>query len=286
MAVEISTPQRTATRGTGLILHDNGTVLTSAALFTDKDGGATTKDPAPVQITVRLPSGGTLPAELVGTDPVTLLAVLDLAGSDHVPASLGGPTAIEPSDRAVIVSALDRSRTRETHVVVKGSRARVAAGAVMLDGVIEMNAGDQPATLGSPVVDAEGVVVGIVAWLDLEAAYATPADVAAKVGEDILKRGRANHCWLGITGLDATSRGAGTVARGALVNTVVPDSPAERAGLHAGDTVVAIDDRPVDDMPTLVTALRLHSPGDRIAVGVTRAGKPFTLGVTLGKPPP
>jgi putative serine protease PepD len=89
-----------------------------------------------------------------------------------------------------------------------------------------------------------------------------PIDVARRVADDIIGGGRARHPWLGIEGEDDET--------GPMLRTVAADSPAELAGLAAGDVLVEIDGTPVSAMSDVIVALRAHRPGDEVAIDYRR----------------
>jgi S1-C subfamily serine protease len=150
-----------------------------------------------------------------------------------------------------------------------------------LDAVVETT-GDAPAhAVGGPLVNASGVVVGVVTGVDDgSASYVVPVEVARKVAEDLVAVGKVERCWLGIEGSDA---GDPEVAGGGvLIASVAPDSPAEHGGLRVGDVLVEIDGRMIGHVPDLMITLRSRSPGDEIAATVVRDDNPTTVIVTLG----
>jgi serine protease Do len=163
----------------------------------------------------------------------------------------------------------------------------VGPGDGALDGLAV--AGDAaPGDLGAPVVDARGVVAGVVTHVEEGAAwYVAPVEVVHKVVDDLLTTGEVRHARLGIEGTDATPLAGSPTAPpegdgGAVVASVVPDSPADHGGLEAGDVVVALDGEPVTRLPDLLVRLRARSPGDTVDVGVRRAdGSRATLVITL-----
>jgi serine protease Do len=141
-------------------------------------------------------------------------------------------------------------------------------------------------------VDLDGRVVGINTAIFGGPAFvgygfAIPIDLAKKVVSDILEYGEVRRPQLGVTisdvnAVDAEAYGLSEV-RGADIGTVVPDSPAEEAGLQIGDVILAVDDEPIDDAADLTTTLAEHQPGDAVTLTVFRGGEERELEVELGR---
>jgi S1-C subfamily serine protease len=291
--------------GSGVVVRDDGIVVTSVALVV---GAAVPR--------VRLADGTSPVAALVGTDPSTGLAVLDLDGEGYIPSVLadGEPPARGATSYAI--SARSSGGTSTGSGVVGPAQRYVGPAGTAIDG-IEIAGDADDRAIGGPVVDARGAVVGITTAVDAGGAwYVAPVAVARRVTDDLLTLGVARNSWLGIEGTDvaggatAGAGDAGTLADGTgstaggrdpaapgstgetpatdgtMVASVVPESPAALGGLLPGDVVVALDGREITHMADLIVALRAYVPGDRVDVTVVRADSSrVTLVLTLGEAP-
>jgi S1-C subfamily serine protease len=257
--------------GSGVVVRDDGIVLTSASVV---DGTG--------PLNVRLADGSSTEADVVGSDPSTGIAVLDLDGHRYPTGVLATQGGLVQGQMSFTVS-IGAAGGATTVVALVGATRRyhTPAGAT-LDAVVETT-GDAPAhALGGPLVNSQGVVVGIVTGVDDgRASYVVPVEVARKVSADLVKVGEVKRCWLGIEGRDAGDPDVS--GGGVLIASVVPDSPADRSGLRVGDVLVEVDGRMIGHLPDLMIALRSRSPGDRVDATVVRDDKPTTLTVTLGK---
>ena len=306
-----------AIAGSGVIVRDDGIVITSAAL------AAVGTVP-----TLRLPDGSRARAQVLAVDEATGLAVLDLGGEGYTPSVLARDAELRPGAQMYVLTAAGDDASDDggdggsdafgtdgddatdagrdeggggrhgpvtTGTGTVGATERyVGPSATALDGVAIAGAADA-AALGGPVVNERGAVVGIVTTVEAsEAWYVAPVEVAHKVADDVLAEGAVQHSWLGIEGTDvAGDRTTGSPATtleteggGTLVVSVVPDSPADQGGLTSGDVITALDGEAIARMPDLLVALRSRSPGERIDVSVTRAdGDEATLELTLTTPP-
>ena len=246
------------TGGSGVVVRDDGIVLTSAALVV---AGA-----APV---VRLPDGRTPRADVIGVDATTGLAVLDLAGGGYTPSILATGDGLVEGESVSALAGAETSGVTAADGTIGDAQRFVGPTGTALDGV-EIDGDADPSALGGPVTDERGAVLGMTTAVDDgDAWYVVPVAVADRVAGELLDDGSARHCWLGVEG---TEPGADSPApEGTLVMSVVPDSPAALGGIRPGDVVVALDDEEVADMADLIVRLREHSPGDRVEVTVVRA---------------
>jgi S1-C subfamily serine protease len=256
--------------GSGIIVRDDGIVLTSASVV---DGGG--------PLSVRLPDGSSTDAEVVGSDAATGISVLDLDGHGYQTGPLASEAGLVQGQTSFTVS-VGGAGGAPTRAAQVGAPPRYhTPSGTTLDAVVETT-GDAPAhAVGGPLVNASGVVVGVVTGVDDgNASYVVPVEVARKVAEDLVAVGKVERCWLGIEGSDA---GDPEVAGGGvLIASVAPDSPAEQGGLRVGDVLVEIDGHLIGHVPDLMITLRSRSPGDEIAATVVRDDNPTTLTVTLG----
>ena len=251
------------TGGSGVVVRDDGIVLTSAALVA---AGA-----LPV---VRLPDGTTPRVDVLGLDATTGLAVLDLAGGGYTPSILATGDALVDGATVSALAGAETSGITAADGTIGGAARFVGPAGTALDG-IEIEGDADPAALGGPVTDERGAVLGLTTAVDDgDAWYVLPVTVADRVAGELIEDGSARHCWLGVEG---TEPGPGSpVTSGTLVMSVVPDSPAALGGIQPGDVVVALDDEEVADMADLIVRLRQHSPGDRVDVTVVRADQSRT----------
>jgi S1-C subfamily serine protease len=187
-------------------------------------------------------------------------------GDDAITIGSAGPSS--PVVRVAMVSAVGQEAGLDGHKLVD----MIRTDHTLADG-----------TSGGAVVDRRGQVVAIAAAnmtgtdgpSSESAGYATPIAVATAVAGELLASGRVVRGWLGIEG---ESRA------GALVHKVKPGSPAEAAGLTAGDVIVAVDGITVATMSALVARLRQTDPGDSVSLSVRRGDQTVTIAATLAEP--
>jgi putative serine protease PepD len=223
--------------------------------------------------------------------PPADLVAAELGDSDDVQVgdpvmAIGNPLGLSGTVTTGIVSALDRPVTTQA--------VGVASGEPVVTDAVQTDAAVNPGNSGGPLVDAAGRVVGINSSIaqtgqggsgSIGLGFAIPVDSAAAVAEQLIEDGTAEHARLGVYLDDATAEvadGPWAGARlGAGLREIVPGSAAERAGLQAGDVVVAVEDRPTTSAVSLTARIRALQPGDTVAVLVERDGRAVEVPVTV-----
>ncbi len=251
-------------------------------------------------IRVTAQDGRVLEAELVGTDSWLDLAVLELKDADDLPAApLGSSGALEVGDWVIaignplgfdytvtlgIVSALGRSVPRPD-------------GSGYFRRMIQTDAAINPGNSGGPLVNAYGEVVGMNTIIARQSQglaveginFAVPIDEIKRALPQLISQGTVTRAWLGVYIQDITpgmeDKFGVAPGQGVLVADVVKGSPAEEAGIQAGDVIVSVDDVPVGSTDELQTEIMYRSPGDVVQIGIVRDGESLTIPVTLGERP-
>lgn len=266
--------------GSGFIVSGDGVVLTNAHVVS----GAS-------EVTVKLTDRREFAAKVLGSDPVTDVAVLKIDAKDLPTVRLGNPADLRAGDWVLAIgSPFGFENSVTAGVVSAKGRALPGDGYVPF---IQTDAAVNPGNSGGPLFNAAGEVVGINSQILSETggyqglSFAVPMDVAARVEQQIIARGHATHAQLGVVIQDmnaALARSFGLAkAEGALVSRVAPDSAAARAGVQPGDVILKANDQPIvesNDLPALVDKA---SPGERLALEVRRSGVTLQLGVVLGE---
>jgi putative serine protease PepD len=277
-------------QGTGVILDEEGTVLTNDHVVGEARS---------LQITTS--DGRSYTASLVGTDPTTDLAVirLDSPPDDLQPATfadsstvavgqpvmaLGTPLGLENTVTTGIVSALDRP--------VTASGEETDGSDTTYTSAIQTDAAINPGNSGGPLVDAAGQVIGIntaIASIPNESGqagsiglgFAIPANTAMLIADQLKDGGTVEHAFLGVTTTDGSADDGSAGYRGAQVVSVEPDSPAAEAGLAEGDLIIGVDDTTVGGAGALTGVVRGLEVGSTHQLEVVRDGGIQQVDVTL-----
>jgi len=279
--------------GSGIVLDTRGNVVTSHHVL---DRSAIGAGPAAIQVT--LADGRRLPAELVGGDAATDVAVVRILAP---PADISAARFGDSDEAAVgewvlaVGSALGLDETF-TAGIISGRPALndpdgAASGAFLLTDA-QVNPGDA----GGPLVDLEGQVVGLTTLISAGPGggygYAVPINQVRRIAQEIVKDGHAGHPYIGVglrelgdVGAAKRDRAPRPVAplpiEGALVSRVGRGTPAARAGLQAGDVITAVDDREVPAPAELVTIIQRQPVGARVALSFVRGGQSHKVVVSV-----
>lgn len=262
--------------GNAVVLRSDGHLVTTESFVDGAD-----------EIEIHFDDGERRFAEIVGGDPVTDVALLRVDRDGLTPAAVGSAEALAVGDEAVVIGLVSNGDWQPilTRGLVSAVHHRVDDGDTTFHGLVLLDAAVPDHTSGAAVVDGRGAVIGLIAATGRadDGTPVIPIDDAVSAADDILEFGHARHVWLGVGGRDVGRDDADElgVASGAAVSTVLPDSPAERSGLRAGDVITGLDGSAIKSMSGLVLALRHYDPGDTVSVTVVRDGESTTIDAEL-----
>ena len=281
--------QTSAGLGTGFIIRPDGVIVTNAHVV----AGAT-------NISVMLRDGTTYPARAIGTDETNDLAVLKVDAKDLPVAPLGKSNNLLIGEWAIAIGnpygfMLGNSEPSVTAGVISGvGRNLVARGegpSAYFD-MIQTDASINPGNSGGPLVNADGEVIGVNSSIystsggSIGIGFAIPIDRARRVAEDLVSEGRVRRPWIGVQLEQPRTRNPrDLIARGALVASVAPSSPAERAGIRPGDVIQRLRDRAIRNRFDWEAALLDLRVGDLVPVVVQRGGRDISVTVTIADLP-
>lgn len=286
VAIDVATSDGEA-KGSGVVISDKGYIATNNHVISGAQ-----------QIQVTLASGAVYSAKVVGTDTTTDLAVIKLdnppsdlkvaefADSDNLAVgeavmAIGNPLGYDDTATTGIVSALNRPVT-----VTDDDNNAIVTNAVQIDAAIN------PGNSGGPTFNAAGQVIGINSSIASTASssgtagsigigFAIPSNLVKRVTNEIIDNGSVKHVVLGIT-IKSSSVEADGVTRGcAQVQAVTDGGPVSKAGVKAGDSIVAFNGKAVNNNYSLLGYVRASAMGDKVKLTVVRGGNTMDLEVTL-----
>jgi putative serine protease PepD len=228
-------------------------------------------------VQVVLSDGRVYQAEVVGTDPITDVAVLSVAVSDLQPIALGSTDSLSIGVPAIAVGSplgLDGGPSLSVGVISALEREVQTTPEIILFGMIQTDAPITNGSSGGALVDRDGALIGITtavgaSQLGIEGiGFATPIEIVQRVADDIIETGEASHALLGILGNTAYESigDEGVAPIGVAIEEVTPDSAAAGAGVREGLVITAADDVPVRTMDELITLLRHYGAGDTVTL--------------------
>jgi serine protease Do len=266
--------------GTGFIVDPEGLVVTNYHVVQDAE-----------QINVIMDDGTRLSATLLGHDDKTDLALLDIEGEDLPFVAFGDSDAVRVGDWIVAIGNPFGLGGSATTGIVSARGRDIRSGP--FDDFLQIDAPINRGNSGGPLFDLNGTVVGVNTAIfspnggNIGIGFAIPAAQVQPIIEELRTNGRVERGWLGVNVQDVTEELAAGLgleeARGALVAGVVEDSPAERAGVLAGDVVVGLAGEPVEDVRELVQSVGESDPGDELELEVWRNGETRALRAELGE---
>jgi S1-C subfamily serine protease len=289
----------------------------------DKDGHIVTNNhvvDGAEKISVTFADGTIVPATLVGADPDSDLAVIkvDLPADQLNPVTVADSKQVKVGQLAVAIgNPFGNENTMTVGFVSAIGRSIPADGGTTgtsysIPDVIQTDAPINPGNSGGVLLDIEGRVMGVTAQIDspvrasVGIGYVIPSNIVSRVVPELIKSGKYDHAWLGISGGSlipdlATAMNLKSDQRGALVNQVTSGSPAEKAGLRGsssettidgqpvnmgGDVIIAIDNQPVKTFDDLVAYLTSStSVGQTVTLTILRDGQQQDVKVTLAARP-
>ncbi len=262
--------------GSGVILSPDGYLLTNAHVVR-----------AAGRVTATLADRREFDAEVVGTDPTTDLAVLRLlgAGRDLPVARLGDSDDVEIGEGVVVVGSPLRLQSTVTFGIVSalGRQVEIIDSEFRIEDFIQTDAAINPGNSGGAMANLRGEVVGIVTAIASESGFyegygfAVPSNLARRVAEDLIAYGEPRRGYLGVSIETVTSSRARERGlerpRGVYVKSVVRGGPADRAGIRAGDILLRVGGRAVDEMSQFQSRLAMSRPDETVGVVVWRDGE-------------
>jgi len=294
--------------GSGFVWDKNGHIITNNHVISGAD-----------KIEVTFSDGTILPATLVGADPDSDLAVIkvDADASLLHPVQLGDSNAVKVGQLAIAIgNPFGLKGTMTTGIISAMGRSlpadETAAQSYTIPDVIQTDAPINPGNSGGVLVDTQGQVLGVTSAIESSSGsnagigFAIPSSIVNNVVPVLIEDGKYDHAWLGISGISlvpdlAKAMNLDANQRGALVEEILPDSPAEKSGLHGstqevtidgysinvgGDIITAIDSQSVDAMDDVIAYLYSSTKvGQNVTLTILRDGKQEKIDVTLAARP-
>jgi putative serine protease PepD len=280
--------QAAGATGSGFVLDREGHVVTNNHVV-----ASAAEDDGPIVVIDH--EGERHDATVVGRSAVYDLAVLEVQdGQGLEPAALGASKALHVGDSVIAFGApLGLSQTVTSGIVSALDRPVTTSGESDDESsyinAVQTDAAINPGNSGGPLVDLHGQVVGVNSAIattgssgageagNIGVGFAIPIEQVVTTVDQILRTGKAEYPVIGAQ----VRTGGEPAAEGATITEVMPDTPAERAGLRKDDVVTSVDGQPVSDGIALIVAIRTHRPGETVEMSVIRGGDEQTVQVEL-----
>jgi serine protease Do len=269
--------------GSGVIVDSGGIVLTNAHVVERAS-----------EIEVATADGKKHKAKLVGVDRRTDLAVLHLQGGGPYPAAqLGDSEKLKVGDWVLAIGSPFGLQQTVTAGIISAKGRTIGQGA--FEDFLQTDAAINPGNSGGPLVNMSGEVVGINSAIlsrsggNVGIGFAIPSNMAKRIYTELAAKGKVTRGWLGVSIQPLTpelAKGFGLKEpKGVLISDVVQDSPAERAGIAAGDIVTEFDKKAVETPQDLQKAVAMTPPGKGVPVRLWRDKAEKTVEIKIGETP-
>ena len=263
-------------QGSGFVYDTEGHVITNQHVV---DGAQS--------VSVRFANGKTYAATVVGSDPSTDIAVIDVdaPASELRPIELADSSAVEVGDGVVAIgSPFGLEQTVTSGIVSALHRQITAPNNFSIDDAIQTDAAINHGNSGGPLLDMDGKVIGVNSQIESDSGgndgvgFAVPSNTVGKIADALISDGSVEHAYLGVATEDASGSGA-------RLAEVRAGTPAAAADLQSGDVVTKFDGESIASADELRRLVDAKSPGDRVGLTIQRDGKTRTVNVTLGSRP-
>ncbi|MDF1595056.1 MAG: trypsin-like peptidase domain-containing protein [Acidimicrobiia bacterium] len=282
--IEVNTPSGVVAQGSG-----SGVIIDQAGYIVTNDHVAGNA----ASIRVILSDGRIYDATLVGTDPLTDLAVLRIEAGDLTAVEFGSTDGMRVGEPAVAIGSplgLQGGPSLTVGVLSAFGREVQTSATTILYGMLQTDAPITQGSSGGALVDDQGRLIGITTAVGVSSVgiegigFATPIEVVQRIVADLLDDGVVANGLLGINGVTDfvdTSDG-GSRPTGVRVEAIEPGSGASAAGLQLGDVITAVEGVNIDTMDELISALRRRGAGDAVMLEIQRGGAVVEVTATLG----
>ncbi|MGB3692232.1 MAG: HhoA/HhoB/HtrA family serine endopeptidase [Spirulinaceae cyanobacterium] len=278
--------------GSGFIISKDGQILTNAHVV---DGIDT--------VTVTLKDGRTIEGTVMGSDPVTDVAVIKVEEKNLPAAALGDSDQLKPGEWAIAIgNPLGLNNTVTTGIISATGRSSSQVGVAdkRVD-FVQTDAAINPGNSGGPLLNQNGEVIGINTAIFRDAqgiGFAIPINTAKDIADQLVAKGKVEHPYLGIQMVDLNpeikeninsnpQNGFRVEAQeGVIIAGIVPNSPAAQAGLQTGDVLQSINEDQVIDSQTVQNIVNKVPVGEKVSLKLDRQGKAVELNLKVGVLPP
>lgn len=272
--------------GSGFVVSSDGLILTNAHVVEGSN-----------QVKVTLKNGQTYQGKVMGTDSLTDLAVIKIEANSLPAITFADSDNLQPGEWAIAIgNPLGLDNTVTTGIVSATGRSSAQVGvADKRVSFIQTDAAINPGNSGGPLLNAQGEVIGINTAIIQNApglGFAIPSNAARDIAEELIAKGRADHPFLGIQmaqitpelkqELKSQKNFEVDAAAGILIVDVMPNSPAERAGLKSGDVIQAIGEQKITAADQVQQAVEKVEIGEQLNLSLMRNDRQLDLAVKVG----
>jgi len=268
--------------GSGILMDAQGHILTNYHVITSA-----------ATITALLADKRTYPAQVIGVDPKTDLAVLKIDAQEPLPSvTFGDSDAVEIGTWVVAIGHPQGLDETVTHGIISGKHRRGITEPNGYEDFLQTDAAINPGNSGGPLLNLQGEVIGVNAVIASQSGgfegigFAIPSNMALAVARALIASGKMERPWVGVEVHDVTQAEAQRLGlptmQGVLVDAVVPGGPAAQGGLMPDDVILTYQEQPIADVNAFRNAVLATAVGQHVKVTLVRRGQSQQVTVTLG----
>ena len=272
--------RRVSGQGSGFIISKNGYILTNAHVVAKAD-----------IITVTLADGKSLKATLIGSDPQSDVALIQIKGKSFPYLKLGNSEQLDVGEWVLAIgNPFGLSNSLSAGIVSAKGRSQV--GITNYENFIQTDAAINPGNSGGPLLNLKGEVIGMNTAIFTRSGgymgigFSIPINMIKKIKTQLQAKGKVTRGYLGVIIQELSEELASsfkiTSGKGILVSEIAENSPAEKYGLKQGDVIIALNGKPVEKVSTFRNTIALTPPKSKVIVDVIRKGSPQTLSIKIG----
>ena len=272
------TPQPKRGLGSGFLISADGMIVTNHHVI---DGAAS--------VTITLEDGSEHDARIIGSDPLTDIALLDIDGDDHPMVSFGSSDALRVGEEVLAVGSPFGLGGTVTSGIISAKSRNINSGP--FDDFLQTDAAINRGNSGGPLFNMDGDVVGVNTAIyspgggSVGIGFSVPSDLVTEIVADLQDDGEIERSWLGVQIKPVSKEVAHVLGlsteEGVMIEEVVADSPAAAAGLEPGDVVLRFGTTEISDLRDLTRSVAIEKAGVETQIEVFRGGARLTLDVTL-----
>ncbi|MEM9342057.1 MAG: trypsin-like peptidase domain-containing protein [Pseudomonadota bacterium] len=266
--------------GSRFIISEDGLIVTNHHVIN-----------AAASVTVTFDTGEEVDATVVGSDPLTDIALLDIEGQDHPMVPFGSSEDLQVGEEVIAVGSPFGLGGTVTSGIISAKSRNINSGP--FDDFLQTDAAINRGNSGGPLFNMDGEVVGVNTAIyspdggSVGIGFSVPADLVTEIVQDLKDDGEIDRSWLGVQIKPVTEEVAHVLGLsagdGVMIEDVIQDSPAEAAGLEVGDVILTFGGTEITELRDLTRSVATNPSGETTSIEVFRGGERLTLDVTLEK---